>query len=40
VGLGQAAVVREMAELLPVETVVSTLRDLAGIKRVVRIALA
>ncbi|HEY8772788.1 MAG TPA: peptide chain release factor N(5)-glutamine methyltransferase [Candidatus Limnocylindria bacterium] len=40
VGLGQAAVVREMAELLPVETVVSTLRDLAGIERVVRIALA
>jgi len=40
VGRGQAAEVGEMAEALPVHPRVSTLRDLAGIERVVRIALA
>ena len=39
VGQGQAAAVSGMAGSLPVETLVSALLDLAGIERVVRIAL-
>ena len=38
VGAGQADAVRRQIESLPLRTVVTTLRDLAGIERVVRIA--
>lgn len=40
IGEGQAAPVREMLAALPVSTSVSTLPDLAGVERVVRVALA
>jgi release factor glutamine methyltransferase len=39
IGQGQASAVLEMVSALPVRASVSTLRDLAGIERVVRIAL-
>jgi release factor glutamine methyltransferase len=39
IGQGQAAPVRELLAELPVGTSVTTLRDLAGIERVVRVAL-
>ncbi|MGZ6298984.1 MAG: peptide chain release factor N(5)-glutamine methyltransferase [Candidatus Limnocylindria bacterium] len=38
IGQGQAGAVREMVASLPITAAVSTLRDLAGIERVVRIA--
>jgi release factor glutamine methyltransferase len=39
IGEGQAAAVREMLAAIPQPTSVSTLRDLAGIERVIRVAL-
>lgn len=39
IGHGQAPVVHEMVATLPLRTSISTLRDLAGVERVVRIAL-
>ncbi len=39
IGQGQAAAVRQLIALLPVRTSITTLADLAGIERVVRVAL-
>ena len=39
VGLGQAPVVRDLVAALPMRTSITTLEDLAGIERVVRVAL-